>query len=120
MFPILLLLAHITAATNLYVSSYGGVLDSIQLTEDAGQAELALTATEYGCAPSPAWLTFDSNSRILYCLDEGLFQTNGSVASFVASEDGGLKMIERKLIPSGPSGAVLYGSGSSQKLAISH
>lgn len=118
--PLLPFLVDGGAAVNLYISSYGGVLDSVQIIEDAGETALVLTDTQYGCAPSPAWLTFDPDSRILFCLDEGLFQTNGSVVSYTASTDGGLRMVERKLVPSGPSGAVVYSAMSSQMLAISH
>jgi hypothetical protein len=71
-------------------------------------ASLEITDSYPGCAPSPPWLTFDETSRVLYCFDEGLLRNNGSVSSYKVSVSGILTMMERKIVPSGPSGGVIY------------
>jgi hypothetical protein len=56
----------------LFVSSYGGQVYSLALTEDNDQAALEVVDSNTGCAPSPAWLAFDQTDRVIYCFDEGI------------------------------------------------
>lgn len=83
-----------TVATNLYVSSYGGNITSVQLTHlpDGGYSLTEISANN-GSLPSPSWLTLQDN--VLYCLDEGLPVPNGSIASYKTSKSGEITLIER-------------------------
>lgn len=120
-FLIVLAALHSAAsAANIYVSSYGGSVDALAVTEDGEGIHLSLTDRNSACDPSPAWLTWDPANRVLYCLDEGLMRDNGSVSSFQTSEDGLLTFRERKVIPSGPSGGVIYNDLGRRFLALSH
>lgn len=110
----------VVAASNLYVSSYNGNLDSLSVWEDEDGLRLSLVDSNTGCGPSPAWLTWDQDSRVLYCLDEGLIRNNSSVSSFTVTRDGILSLAERRVIPSGPSGSVIYDNGDGSTLALSH
>lgn len=93
---------------------------SLGFTENDDQVSLEITDSNTGCAPSPAWLAFDDINRVLYCFDEGILRNNGSVSSYEVSTGGQLTMMERRSIPSGPSGAVIYDTPLSKVLAISH
>ncbi|KAI8244477.1 Extracellular aldonolactonase protein [Colletotrichum sp. SAR 10_96] len=104
-------------AANIYVSSYGGYVFSINVANDSS---LSLKDSNTACGPSGAWLTWDSERRMLYCLDEGVFAANGSLSSYSTSSTGSLTLEERRKIPSGPSAAVLWGSGAQKTLGISH
>ncbi|KAJ5661093.1 uncharacterized protein N7484_000465 [Penicillium longicatenatum] len=106
--------------SNLFVSSYGGEVVSLGVTDYDGRFSLEITDSNTGCAPSPGWLTFDSTDRVLYCFDEGILRDNGSVSSYEVSKQGALSLMERKTIPSGPSGGVIYQTALSKVLAISH
>lgn len=104
-------------SANLYVSSYGGYVFSINVANDSS---LSLKDSNTACGPSGAWLTWDPDRRMLYCFDEGVFAANGSLSSYSTSSDGTLTLEERRKIPSGPSAAVLWGSGEQKTLGVSH
>lgn len=110
----------VAIASNLYVSSYNGNVDSLSVTETDSGLHLSLIDSNTACAPSPAWLTWDDANHVLYCLDEGLIRPNGSISSFQTSDTGSLYLSERRVIPSGPSAGVIYDSGGKNMLALSH
>lgn len=107
------------AAVNLYVSSYIGTITSLQLSQDAaGLYSLSQVAVNEGSAPSPAWLTLNEESRVLYALDEGLYIPNGSIASYKTSPSGELTQIDRLDTIWGPVSSVIYNEGKA--LAVAH
>ena len=58
------------AAINLYVSSYSGIVTSLQLTQSAkgpgiGGYLLTSTASNNGSGPQPSWLTKDEYNGIV-------------------------------------------------------
>lgn len=63
-------LATSAAAVNLYVSSYSGILTSLQLSPSAqgsgsGGYILTTTASNNGSGPQPSWLTKDSYNDVI-------------------------------------------------------
>ncbi|KAF9632501.1 putative extracellular aldonolactonase protein [Lasiodiplodia theobromae] len=109
------------SATNLFVTSYGGTLTTVSLdSAEDGSYSLNTAYSSTGCGSSPSWLTLDSERGILYCLDEGLTSTNGTINSLLVGEDGGLTLVSSQQAISGPVSSVLYGSASARHLAVAH
>lgn len=106
------LLSSSALATNLYVSSYGGNITSLQLshTRDGGYSLKELSFNE-GSEPSPSWLTLTPENDVLYCLDEGLTTPNGSIASYKISDTGKMTLMDRHSVLSGPVSSVPYNNG---------
>ncbi|THW74708.1 3-carboxy-cis,cis-mucoante lactonizing enzyme, partial [Aureobasidium pullulans] len=110
-----------TAATNLFVSDYSGNISTLELTEHGGHYSLTKTSANAGCAPNPSWLTLDTNHNTLYCLDEGLEVTNGSLTSFTINSSGHLHKIHREQTISGPVSGVIYGNPAEKRsIALAH
>ncbi|THX73058.1 3-carboxy-cis,cis-mucoante lactonizing enzyme [Aureobasidium pullulans] len=113
--------ASFTAATNLFVSDYSGNISTLELTEHGGHYSLTKTSANAGCAPNPSWLTLDANHNTLYCLDEGLEVTNGSLTSFTINSSGHLHKIHREQTISGPVSGVIYGNPAEKRsIALAH
>jgi 6-phosphogluconolactonase (cycloisomerase 2 family) len=113
--------ASLTAATNLFVSDYSGDVTTLSLTEHGGHYSLTKTSANSGCAPNPSWLTLDTNHNTLYCLDEGLEVTNGSLTSFTIADDGSLTKVHREETISGPVSGVIYGNPALKRsIALAH
>lgn len=110
--------AGIASATNLFVASYAGDITTLSLTEVNGTYSLEKTHYNDGCSPNPSWLTLDPNHGTLYCLDEGLETTNGSLSSFTIQKNGQLDLVEKQKTISGPVSGVIYGNPASGKRAI--
>ncbi|KAF2105117.1 3-carboxymuconate cyclase-like protein-like protein [Rhizodiscina lignyota] len=107
---------HMGGKTNLYVSSYVGTVTTLSLSG----TNLDITSS-VPCAQNASWLTFDSQDRILYCLDEGLVVPNGTVHSYSVAKDGKLTPIEEKTTISGPVNGVLYDKhDGKQGYALAH
>lgn len=106
-------------ATNLYVSSYAGTITSLQLNRERdGSYSLLAVDVNYGSAPNASWLTKDEYNDVVYCVDEGLDVTNGSLASYKTSKSGKLTQIDRHTVISGPVHSVVYNDGKA--LAVAH
>lgn len=113
--------ASLTAATNLFVSDYSGNVSTLSLTAHGGRYSLTKTSANPGCAPNPSWLTVDPNHATLYCLDEGLEVTNGSLTSFTIADDGSLTKVHREETISGPVSGVIYGNPAVKRwIALAH
>ncbi|OJD33976.1 extracellular aldonolactonase [Diplodia corticola] len=109
------------SAANLFVTSYGGTLTTVTLDSAAdGSHSLDVAYSSTGCGSSPSWLTLDSERGILYCLDEGLTSTNGTINSLLVDENGGLTLVTSQQSISGPVSSVLYGSPNARHLAVAH
>jgi hypothetical protein len=107
------------AATNLYVSSYGGNITSLRLSASPhGGYTLETTALNDGSAPSPSWLTKDEYNDVIYCVDEALSGGNGSIASYKPSTDGTLTIIDRHATLNGPVSTVVYNEGKALAAAL--
>ena len=108
----LLMLGGQASATYLYVSSYKGVITTLNLTDST----LTEVATNDGCGSSPSWLTLSSPDGVLYCNDEG-FATwpTGHIATFATNDDGSLDLLSSvetlvggvNNLPYGPEGSGL-------------
>lgn len=80
----------------------------------------------------PSWLTFDSNSGILYCSDEtGGVDSKGGLFALVPDNHhgdddeqgggGGLKEVAKVVTPGGGVSSVVYGEkGRREFLAVAH
>lgn len=113
--------ASLTAATNLFVSDYSGDVSTLSLTEHGGHYSLTKVSANTGCSPNPSWLTLDTNHATLYCLDEGLEVTNGSLTSFTIGDDGSLTKVHRETTISGPVSGVIYGNPAEKRsIALAH
>ncbi|THX12202.1 3-carboxy-cis,cis-mucoante lactonizing enzyme [Aureobasidium pullulans] len=110
-----------TTATNLFVSDYSGNISTLELTEHGGHYSLTKTSANAGCAPNPSWLALDTNHNTLYCLNEGLEVTNGSLTSFTINSSGHLHKIHREQTISGPVSGVIYGNPAEKRsIALAH
>ena len=108
-----------TYSANIHVSDYSGNISSLSLTEKNGHYSLEKMQQTKECGPNPAWLTIDTHRGILFCTNEGLETTNGSLSSFSIRPDGSLSLIQTEASPSGPVSAVIYGDRNpTEKLAI--
>lgn len=110
--------ASLTSATNLFVASYAGNITTLSLTEANGSYSLDPIFYNSGCAPNPSWLTLDSNHGILYCLDEGLEVTNGTLSSFVINQNGSLELVQKADTINGPVSGIIYDNPGTGKRAI--
>lgn len=113
--------ASITSATNLFVASYAGTVTTLSLTETNGTYNLTQTFVSEECAPNPSWLTLDANRGLLFCLNEGLETTNGSLSSFLVNRNGSLTHVKNETTISGPVSGIIYGDPAGQRgIALAH
>lgn len=72
----------------------------------------------------PSWLTFDSQSRVLYCSDESGTEdptTHGSLTAYRPTPEGGLDVLARTETIGGGVNSVIYENAAGAKfLAIAH
>jgi hypothetical protein len=104
----------LVASQDLYVSHYSGYVARICLQwGSAGNVTLTQGDTLYTCGGDsrlPAWITFDSSTRIIYCTDEN-WTGNGSLTTISAPESGPLKQIANVTTPISGVHNTLYGNG---------
>lgn len=113
--------ASLTSATNLFVASYAGTVTTLSLTEINGTFSLNETSVSSDCAPNPSWLTIDANRGLLFCLNEGLETTNGSMASFLINRNGTLTFVKNETTISGPVSGIIYGEPAGKRaIALAH
>ncbi|CAM1511482.1 Fc.00g089950.m01.CDS01 [Cosmosporella sp. VM-42] len=100
----------------LYVSSYNGVITTLNFTE----GKLKAVEKTKGCGGSPSWLTYNQRN-VVYCLDEGLESDKGAISSFelAESEHGKLERLDQMATELGPVSAVVFGD-ESDGLAVAH
>lgn len=117
-----ILLPILASATNLWVSSYDGTVTTLSLTQDKSAYSLVKTSTTKDCLSSPSWLTFDSSTRALYCIGEGLKTTYGGIAAFQAQKNGSLVTKSQTVtVTGGGVSAVEYKTPSGSRfLALAH
>ncbi|RAL63990.1 hypothetical protein DID88_003178 [Monilinia fructigena] len=67
---------------------------------------------------NPSWLHRDPSNGALYCLNEGLSVSNGSISSFKIGGDGSLSLLGNVPTINGPVSSVLFNRGKT--LAAAH
>ncbi|RAL02493.1 lactonase family protein [Aspergillus ibericus CBS 121593] len=113
----------LATATNLYATHYDGNVYTLSLDRgDNDTYSLSLASSLKTCGSMPSWLTFDLDSRILYCSDEtGDASVNGSLTTLSADQDGTLTEIATAVAPGGGVNNVIYiDDDGAQYLAIAH
>jgi len=110
--------------SRLYAASYAGIVSTLSLAPASnGIGNLSVVAESTGCGPSPSWLMLDGFHDILYCLEEGLNVSNGSITSFHTNRNGSLTPIKHIETISGPVMLVLYsasGVPGRKSIAVAH
>ncbi|KAI9790040.1 MAG: hypothetical protein M1835_001261 [Candelina submexicana] len=121
-FIILVTAASFSAAANLYVGSHSGLITPFNFAKhDNGTYDLSTVAETNFSAPSPGWLTLDSNSHVLYSVDQGVNAPNGSLNSFNTSPNGTLTPILRlPTITDGVFSRIISFGSQKQALVIAH
>ncbi|KAH8795096.1 3-carboxymuconate cyclase-like protein-like protein [Hyaloscypha sp. PMI_1271] len=110
-------------AVNLFVSSYSGIVTSLQLAPSAqgpgiGGYVLTTTASNNGSGPQPSWLTKDPYNNVIYCVDEAFSTPNGTMTAYTTSKSGTLSLIDTQATVVGPVSTVIYNEGKA--LAAAH
>jgi len=110
------------SATKLYVSSYTGIITTLNLTKTNGAYHLAQLETNNACQPNASWLHLDAKNHNLYCVDEGMTSLNGTLNSFKLDPlTGALSLINRTTTLPAPVHSNLYTSpNGTQLLAVAH
>ncbi|KAF7560606.1 hypothetical protein G7046_g3535 [Stylonectria norvegica] len=116
----LLAMGGYVEAEFLYVSSYSGIVTTLNLTQSAAGRGLEVLSSTTGCGKSPSWLTVDAARQAVYCTDEGITDgTKGALSSFKTNGDGSLSTLSKVDVPYGPVCAVVYGQDR-HGLAVAH
>jgi 6-phosphogluconolactonase (cycloisomerase 2 family) len=110
------------SATKLYVSSYTGIITTLNLTKTNGAYNLAQLETNNACQPNASWLHLDAKNHNLYCVDEGMTSLNGTLNSFKLDPlTGALSLINRTTALPAPVHSTLYTSpNGTQLLTVAH
>ncbi|KAJ5579473.1 uncharacterized protein N7459_005458 [Penicillium hispanicum] len=107
-------------SSRLWATHYNG---NVYTLEFAG-GQLSLIDTLQTCGGMPSWLTFDAETRVLYCSDESGSadpSTHGSLSAYRAASDGKLQEIATTQTVGGGVNSVLFEAGKGEKfLAIAH
>ena len=111
----LALASSTTYASSLYASHYSGTVNL--LTFDETSHSLFLTQSLKACGTMPAWLTWDSTNKKLYCTDENYYSSTASLSSLSAGSNMQLSIDAKATTPSGGVANALYGNGY---IAVAH
>jgi len=116
------LVATAASATKLYVSSYNGIITTLNLTHTNNTYHLAQLSSNNACQPNASWLHLDATHHNLYCVDEGMTSLNGTLNSFKLSpKTGALTLVKRSPTLPAPVHSSLYTSpNGTQLLAVAH
>jgi 6-phosphogluconolactonase (cycloisomerase 2 family) len=105
------------AAESLYASHYSGQIYLLTLS-DSGS--LSITASITGGGSLPSWLTYDGDTKSLYCSDEQMYGS-GSISSFSIGSDGRLTQTGKATAPYGGVANTLFGGSNGKSfIAIAH
>ena len=106
-------------AASLYASQYVGTVSL--LTFDESTESLSLTQSLTACGRMPAWLTWNSATKKLYCTDENYYSSTATISELSAGSDMRLSVNAIANTPSGGVANVLYGgSNGAGYIAIAH
>ena len=97
------------ATATLLASHFGGAVFTLSLTTGGnGTGSLAITSAAGGCGSTPTWLTYYSDTKKLYCVDES-WQGYGTIAEYNVSTDGSLVVTGQALSTGNDVHGTLYG-----------
>ncbi|CAG7943642.1 unnamed protein product [Penicillium olsonii] len=97
-----------SVAQTLYAASYAGSVHSLALSKANGTLGLSTQSLSKECGTSPSWLMMDGDNKILYCLNEAIGASNGSITSFNTHGNGSLDAINTLTVPAGPVMSAMY------------
>ncbi|KAJ5653696.1 hypothetical protein N7490_000699 [Penicillium lividum] len=108
-------------ASRLWATHYNGNVYSLTLSG----SNLSLTHTQKTCGAMPSWLTFDSESKILYCSDENGTSdptTHGSLTAYRVDGPGGrlAKVAKTKTVGGGVNSVIFEAGKGDKYIAIAH
>lgn len=92
-----------TLAVILYVANWQEHITSLELLG----SNLKIKAITPGCGDAASWLTLDSTTNRLFCMDE-----NGTVSSFQTHDDGSLSRLSIVTTLPGPVSGTLFARGN--------
>lgn len=115
-------LALTVSASKLFVSSYAGSVVTLDLKGGNGSYSLQPIQNSPACAPNATWLELDTIHDILYCIEENIVSSNGSLHSFKFDRASGiLTHLSNLTIPQAPVHATIYTNPQgAQLLAVAH
>lgn len=97
-------------AAQLVVSHFSGTVYSLELSDEGS---LSITDDISGVQRIPAWVTWDSASRLAYVSDESWFGANsGTFAAYSLAEDGTLAVSGSAKTNGGDLASGLYGGSN--------
>ncbi|KAK5801076.1 hypothetical protein VI817_003288 [Penicillium citrinum] len=105
--------------SRLWATHYNGNVYSLTLSN----TNLSITHTQKTCGKMPSWLTYDSESHIVYCSDEDGTSdpsTHGSLTAYRPGKDGKLHELSSVKTIGGGVDSVIYGVGKEKFIAIAH
>ncbi|KAJ5564227.1 hypothetical protein N7513_000469 [Penicillium frequentans] len=107
--------------SRLWATHYNGNVYTLTLSG----SNLSIADTQKTCGAMPSWLTFDSESKILYCSDENGTSdpsTHGSLTAYHVDGPGGkLAQIAKTKTVGGGVNSVIFEAGKKDKyIAIAH
>lgn len=107
--------------SRLWATHYNGNVYTLTLSG----SNLSIADTQKTCGAMPSWLTFDSESKILYCSDENGTSdpsTHGSLTAYHVDGPGGkLAQIAKTNTVGGGVNSVIFEAGKKDKyIAIAH
>ncbi|KAJ5635670.1 uncharacterized protein N7484_008983 [Penicillium longicatenatum] len=107
--------------SRLWATHYNGHVYTLTLSG----SNLSIADTQKTCGAMPSWLTFDSESKILYCSDEDGTSdpsTHGSLTAYRVDGHGGkLAQIAKTKTVGGGVNSVIFEAGKKDKyIAIAH
>lgn len=117
------LLVGQSAAQSLYAASYAGFVYSLSLGKANGTLGLDTRSQSRECGISPSWLMLDGAHNILYCLNEAIGASNGSITSFNTHGNGSLDAVDTLTVPAGPVMSAMYsapGAHGHKFFAVAH
>jgi 6-phosphogluconolactonase (cycloisomerase 2 family) len=119
MIPLLGFAPAAALATHLFVSSYDGSITSLQLSKSVrGSYSLTNLSSTLGSAPRPSWLEINPFNGLLYAVDEGWGNPNGSVAAYSRSAGGVLTQVSILPTIGSPVSTQVFNKGAA--LAMAH
>ena len=120
---IMLALAATASSSKLHVSSYTGTITTFNLTNAANKTwQLTPIASDIHSSPNASYLTIDAAHKNVFCLDENIIGSNGSINSYqLDPASGGLINPSRLPTLAAPVHSAIYtGPNGSQLLIVAH
>jgi 6-phosphogluconolactonase (cycloisomerase 2 family) len=105
-------------ATRLYVASYGGSITSLNYL-GRNFNSTPVVSQNSDCGPSPSWLVWEDDRRVLHCLDEGIDRPSGSLVSYSVDMNGLLVKLGKTSVPPNPVHGSLLGANKTA-MVVSH